>query len=377
MKDTTTQNEKLFRYMDRAPVWVAISILLILVGFGGMFVNHSKTGKWFNLSIHYTGGEHLLLKTTEAMDIDGQAVKAIVQEYSEGEPIVQVYANDPTQVAIKMVVKAEGATEADLSNARVENLRRMKEQIGDAYGGYDSATNPETLEQDHVSGTIGAELIRNTIYALIFGSFLIMLYILLRFGRWQYSVAAIIALLHDVAITLGFAALLRLEVADSFIAVVLTIIGYSINDTIIIFDRIRENARHSGDKYPLKYLCDLSLNQTLMRSINTSLTTIVMIIALIILGGENIRPFLVAMAIGLISGAYSSIFIAAPIMMWLSKGQNTGADLESDKIMDAPVVDVMEVPDDDDGAGSSTVGRQIDQALERKTSKRRTQKRRK
>ncbi|MEZ5338928.1 MAG: protein translocase subunit SecF [bacterium] len=374
MKDTTT-NEKLFRYIDRAPLWIAISVLVILAGFIGMFVNHSRTGAWFNLSIHYTGGEHLLLKTTEPIEIDGQAIKAIVEEYSSSEPIVQVYANDPTTVAIKLVVKAEGATDAELSNNRVENLRDLKEKIGDAYGGYDSATNPMTLEQAHVSGTIGAELIRNTIYALIFGSFLIMLYILLRFGRWQYSVAAIIALLHDVAITLGFAAMTRIEVADSFIAVVLTIIGYSINDTIIIFDRIRENARHFGDRHPLKYLCDLSLNQTLMRSINTSLTTIVMIVALIFLGGENIRPFLLAMCVGMISGAYSSIFIAAPTMLWLSKGQTTGADIESDKIMDAPVVNALEVPDDEEA--TSTVSRQIDDAMERRSGKRRTQKRRK
>ncbi len=374
MNDFT--NGKYFRYLDRAPLWVAISAIVILVGFVGMFINHSRTGAWFNLSIHYTGGEHLLLKTTEPMDIDGQAIKAIVGEFSASEPIVQVYADDLTKVAIKMVVKADGVNEAELSNSRVENLRDMKERIGDAHGGYDSATNPETLEQDHVSATIGAELIRNTIYALIFGSILIMLYILMRFGRWQYSVAAIIALLHDVAITLGFAAVARIEIADSFIAVVLTIIGYSINDTIIIFDRIRENARHYGDKHPLKFICDISLNQTLMRSINTTATTVVMIIALIFLGGENIRPFLLAMCVGMLSGAYSSIFIAAPAMLWFSKGQQTGNDLERDKIMDNEVVDEMEVPDDD-GDSSSTVGRQIDQAIERKGKKRRKQQRRK
>lgn len=373
---TELKEGKYFRYIDRAPVWVAISIILIIAGFVGMFINHSQTGKWFNLSIHYTGGEHLLLKTTEPMEVDGQAVKAIVSEFSEGEPIVQVYADEPNKVAIKMVVAAEGANEAELSTARVENLRDMKERIGDAYGGYDSATNPETLEQDHVSATIGSELIRNTIYALIFGSILIMLYILMRFGRWQYSVAAIVALLHDVAITLGFAAVARIEIADSFIAVVLTIIGYSINDTIIIFDRIRENARHHGDKRPLKLICDLSLNQTLMRSINTTATTLVMIIALIVLGGDNIRPFLLAMCVGMLSGAYSSIFIAAPVMLWFSKGQQTGEDFESDKIMDNPVVDETKVPGDDASGGSSTVGRQIDEAIERKSNKRRKQQRR-
>ena len=370
---TDNNNGKYFRYIDRAPLWVSISVLVIIAGFIGMFVNHSRTGAWFNLSIHYTGGEHLLLQTSEPMEVDGQAVKAIVMEYSSNEPIVQVYEDDPTHVAIKMVVRAEGETEADISNNRVENLRDMKEEIGDAYGGYAVSTNPVTLEQDHVGATIGAELIRNTIYALLFGSILIMLYILMRFGRWQYSVAAIIALLHDVAITLGFAALTRIEISDSFIAVVLTIIGYSINDTIIIFDRIRENARHSGDKQPLKLICDLSLNQTLMRSINTSLTTIVMIVALIFLGGENIRSFLLAMCVGMVSGAYSSIFIAAPIMLWLSKGQFTGEDLDTDKIMDSPVVDVMEVPEASTG---STVGRQIDQAIERKSGKRRKQQRR-
>jgi preprotein translocase SecF subunit len=371
---TDNNNIKYFRYMDRAPIWVTVSAIAIIAGFVGMFINHSRTGAWFNLSIHYTGGEHLLLQTKDPIEIDAQSIKKIIMEYTLSEPIVQVYEDDPTHVAIKMVVRAEGETEAEISNNLVENIRDMKEEIGDAYGGFEADTNPVTLEQDHVSATIGAELIRNTIYALIFGSILIMLYILVRFGRWQYSVAAIMALLHDVAITLGFAAVSRIEISDSFIAVVLTIIGYSINDTIIIFDRIRENARHSGDKQPLKLICDLSLNQTLMRSINTSLTTIVMILALIFFGGENIRPFLLAMCVGLISGAYSSIFTAAPVMLWLSKGQVTGEDLESDKIMDNPVVDIMEVPE---GSAASTTGRQIDAALDRKSGKRRKQQRRK
>jgi len=337
---------KYFRYVERAPVWLTISLLVIIAGVVFMFVNKANTGSYFNLSIHYTQGYKLLLRLAEEVPVDGQDVKRIVAKYADGEPIVQVYADDPYVISIRMRVAASGETEQQRTTNERENLREMKKEIGDAYGGFSSeedSPNPETLEENQVGPTVGAELIRNAILALVIGCVLIMIYILIRFGRWQMSLAAIGALIHDVLITLGVTAALRLEVADSFIAVILTIIGYSINDTIIIFDRIRENLRNYGEDFPLAQVSNLSLNQTLVRSLNTVFTVIIMIVALMVLGGHNIRDFLMAMLIGMISGGYSSIFVATPLMLWFSRGKLKAepepslAGIPADVDLDVPV----------------------------------------
>jgi len=181
-----------------------------------------------------------------------------------------------------------------------------------------SAAGIEQLSFDYVGPVVGGELIRNAILALILGSIAIMIYIFIRFNRLVFAIAAVIALLHDVLITLSGTAIFRLEINAFFIAVILTIIGYSINDTIIIYDRIRENLKNLPQlNFPT--LINLSLTQTLARSINTSLTTITILIALLIWGGRSIQDFTMAMLFGMISGAYSSIFIAAPIVLWFSR----------------------------------------------------------
>jgi len=315
---------KYFRYIEKAPVWLGISVIIIAIGIVFMVMNKASTGSFFNLSIHYTGGQKIILRLLEEVETDGQQVKQIVEKYADGEPIVQVDLEDPHVVTIRMRVDAAGDNEAEVARDTTRKIRELKQELGDTYGGFsgdDDSLNPITEEQDYVGPTVGAELIRNAVMALIIGCVLIMFYILLRFGRWQMSLAAIGALIHDVLITLGFTSALGLEVSDSFIAVILTIIGYSINDTIIIFDRVRENVRSYGDSYPLAQVCNLSLNQTLVRSLNTVLTVIVMIVSLMILGGSNLRDFLTAMLIGMISGGYSSIFVATPLMLWFSRGK--------------------------------------------------------
>jgi preprotein translocase subunit SecF len=247
----------------------------------------------------------------------------------------------------------------------------MKRELGNAYGGFsdeEDSLNPETLEQNQVGPTVGAELIQNAILALLFGCILIMLYILIRFHRWQMSLAAIGALVHDVLITLGVVAVLRLEVADSFIAVILTIIGYSINDTIIIFDRVRENVRTYGDSVPLAQICNLSLNQTLVRSLATVMTVIFMIVSLMIWGGANLRDFLTAMLVGMISGGYSSIFVATPLMLWFSRGKmKLAAEPEPAAAASPGDAELYAVPESE---RPSQVTQTISTAVEKKKKKR-------
>ncbi|MBN2083009.1 protein translocase subunit SecF [bacterium] len=362
---------KYFRYVERAPVWLTISMIVIAIGIAFMVLNKVNQGSAFNLSIHYTGGEKLILRLLEEAEFDGQNVKTIVSKYADGEAVVQVDQTDPHIITIRMRVAGEGETEGEISRSKTRRLTELKEELGTAYGGYsatEGSMNPETIEQDFVGPTVGAELIQNAVLALIIGCVLIMLYILLRFGRWQMSLAAIAALIHDVLITLGFTSVLQLEVSDSFIAVILTIIGYSINDTIIIFDRIRENAREYGDKHPLAQICNLSLNQTLMRSLNTVITVIIMIVALMILGGENIRDFLTAMLIGMISGGYSSIFIATPLMLWITGGKMK-IEAEAEGGGSAAAIR-LDVPDAEDSAVSDIVSDAQDLLKKKKAVKR-------
>ena len=352
---------KYFRYVEKAPIWLGLSLVVIVVGIAMMVSNKLSTGAYFNLSIHYTGGQQIILRFSEELEIDGQAAKGVISKFSDGESIVQVNVENPHLVSIKMRV-AEGSG----------SLKDMKEELGNMYGGFSddpADPNPVTEQEAFVGPTVGAELIKNTILALIFGCVLIMLYILLRFHRWQMSLAAIAALIHDVLITLGFTAALGLEVSDSFIAVILTIIGYSINDTIVIFDRIRENLRIYGDKVPLAQLCNLSLNQTLVRSVNTVLTVVIMIVALMTLGGHNLQDFLTAMLIGMISGGYSSIFVATPLMLFFSRGKLKPAT-ETAQVVSAPDQAVPE-------AGvETTVSQAISSAVQDKQEKKKAKKQR-
>jgi preprotein translocase SecF subunit len=264
-------------------------------------------------------------------------VTAIVTKYAEGESTVQVNEKDPHIVSIRMRLKNVNEAEEHDPAKVTEQLIGLKEEIGNAFGGYvaeGNGQNPVVQEQNYVGPTVGSELIKNAVLALIIGCVLIMIYIAFRFTdpiiRAPMAIAAIASLAHDVAWTLAVSAILGLEINSSFIAVILTIVGYSINDTIIIFDRIRENLRsmHNGS---LDQISNLSLTQTIARSLYTVFTVLFMCAALLVLGGPNIRDFMLAMLAGLLSGMYSSIYIATPIMLWVAKrgGHNTSAALST------------------------------------------------
>jgi SecD/SecF fusion protein len=316
---------KYYRFVERTPMWAAISAVIICAGLVFMYANQAASGSPFNLGIDYTGGEQLILEAKQPFSEAGQEVSRIVQKYSEGDPVVQVDLNDLHIVSIRMRLKTSGTAEDEKSRNRTASLRQMKEEIGSAFGGYvaegSTGANPVVREQNYVGPTVGAELIRNAILALIIGCVLIIVYIFIRFASWPMGVGGVLALVHDVLLTLAFTAALHLEVNSSFIAVILTIIGYSINDTVIVFDRVRENLRSFGESAPFGQLCNMSISQTFVRSINTVLTVLVMTAALLLLGGSNIRAFMAAMFIGLISGMYSSIYIATPLMLWFSRGK--------------------------------------------------------
>ncbi|MDW0109612.1 protein translocase subunit SecDF [Sporosarcina aquimarina] len=194
-----------------------------------------------------------------------------------------------------------------------EEVKELKAQVADKYG---AEPNIST-----VSSTVGKELAKNALFALLYAAIGIIIYVALRF-EWRMGVAAILGLLHDAFFMIAIFSILRLEVDITFIAAVLTIVGYSINDTIVTFDRIRENLHkigHLDNENDLANIINKSLRQTLGRSVNTVLTVLIVVVALIALGAEAIRPFSIALLIGLIAGTYSSIYISAQIWFDLKK----------------------------------------------------------
>jgi len=177
-------------------------------------------------------------------------------------------------------------------------------------------------KEDKVGASVGEELKTSAIYALGIGAVLIIIYITFRF-EFIFAIGAIIALLHDLILALGCISLLYYEINTPFIAAILTILGYSINDTIVVFDRIRENLkRRAKTEMSIEECLTKSVNQVMIRSINTSVTTLFAIIAILLLGGDSLRTFIVTLLVGILAGTYSSVFIATPVVYFLHKKGN-------------------------------------------------------
>jgi len=187
---------------------------------------------------------------------------------------------------------------------------------------------------EFVGPQVGEELIMSGIWAVVLALFGIMLYVWFRF-EWQFSVAAIVALTHDILLTLGFFAELELEFNLATVAAVLTIAGYSINDTVVVFDRVRENLR-KYKKMPLPELMNKSINETLSRTVLTSVTTLLAVLALVVLGGQVIRDFSLALVWGVVIGTYSSICLAVPILLYFNLRRDTFAETEAEAEGRAP-----------------------------------------
>ena len=300
-------NYKVIRFVRYAKLWLTIGLTVALIGIGFMTFNYVRSGAPWKLGVDFTQGDLIRCELGKAVRSD--EVKEIVKKYTDREPTVQVASLDPKEVEIRLHVPVDATKSLQQQNEERSNkLEALKNDLGAKYGGF-------TLKnQAYVGPTVGKELTNRAIMALILANALILIYVWFRFNNFVFAIASILALVHDLFFLLGWTAALRLEINSSFIAVILTILGYSMQDTIIIFDRIRENMRN----YPsmeFRELCNLSLTQTLTRSINTVLTVVITLLTLIIFGGESIRDFSVALAGGVVSGAYSSIFIATPIVI--------------------------------------------------------------
>jgi len=276
-----------FQFTKHARIFLAISIVLIIVGWGFLFT------KGLNYGIDFQGGT--IVNIELGRQFTTEEIRAITDKYDKNA-VITYGGEQKTQVII--------STKLDLAD---EVRKAMFADFQSAYQLEEGAL----LSIDKVSPAVGDEMAKQSVLATIFVVICMLIYITFRFEFW-FGVAAILSLLHDVLIMIGVYAIAQIEVNTPFIAAVLTVLGYSINDTIVVFDRIRENRKSYG-RYDYVTLVDDSITQTLRRSINTTLTTLIAITTLYIFGVADIRDFALPLIVGFVGGAYSSIFIASPL----------------------------------------------------------------
>ncbi len=250
-----------------------------------------------NLGIDFAGGIMMDIRTTQ--DADLAAMRNVLNRPELGEVSLQTFG-DAREVLIR--IQAGDEEQAEL----VEHTKTLLATVAD---------DIEYRQIDYVGPTVGRELIQSGMWSLILAMGAMMLYIWFRF-EWQFGVGGIMALIHDATLLIGFFALTRFDFGLTSIAAILTVIGYSINDSVVIYDRIRENMR-KYKKMPVDELINKSLNETLSRTVVTGVTTILAALVLAIFGGEVIRGFSYALAFGVVVGTYSSIYISAPILLYL------------------------------------------------------------
>lgn len=255
-------------------------------------------GRGLNLGIDFLGGTLIEVKTDGPADLGW--FRGELNDLGLGEVSLQEFGA-PDTVLIR-IQRQTGAEEAQLAA-----IEAAKEAIGNRVVEY--------RRTEFVGPTVGAELQEAAIYAVVSALAAIMLYIWFRF-EWQFGLGAIAALTHDIITTMGLFALLQLEFNLATVAAILTIAGYSINDTVVVFDRVREKIR-KYKRMPFEELFDLAINKTLARTLMTSVTTLIALLALTFFGGEVIRDFSIALIWGVVIGTYSSIMVAVPLLLYM------------------------------------------------------------
>jgi preprotein translocase subunit SecF len=286
-------NDTNIQFINKRFIAMALSSFLVLASLG-LYMT-----KGLNLGIDFLGGIMLEVKTKGQADIG--ELRSRVSALNLGDVSMQEFGSP--DVVLVRVQRQEGG-----DNAQQVAVTKVKDALGDVVSEY--------RRTEFVGPTVGAELQESAFLAVVAAIGAILVYVWFRF-EWQFGVGAVVALAHDVISTVGLFSLLSLDFNLSTVAALLTIAGYSINDTVVVFDRVRENMR-KFKKMPLPELFNRSINETLSRTVNTSLTTMLALIALFAFGGEVIRGFTVAMMWGIFVGTYSSIALAVPLLLYLN-----------------------------------------------------------
>ncbi|MBQ0040662.1 MAG: protein translocase subunit SecF [Clostridiales bacterium] len=284
-------------FIKNRKIFYVISAVIICLGlvFGVV--------RGFNYGIDFTGGTMIQMDMGQEVSID--EVKGVIADY-ELDPTIVYAGQDNKEIVIKTI--------KDLKSA---DRTKVIKTISDKYNLGDEAV----MASEEFGPTVGKDLRHNAIKSIIIAGLCMLLYIRFRFKTWKYGVAAIAGLVHDILITLSLYAIFGFAINNPFVAGILTVVGYSINDTIVVFDRIRENVAFFKKKQN-EDLIDTSINQTLGRSIMTSVTTLFVMVPLFIMASSELREFLIPLIIGVTAGTYSSIFMCSPIFYELTRKEN-------------------------------------------------------
>ena len=261
------------------------------------------TFKGLNFGIDFKGGTLIELRSTDTK-VNVSSLRDNLNQMDLGDVSVKKFGNDTD-----FLIKFENNNDKDI-------IEEIKSHLDKSFG-----NNFNFRRVENVGPKVSAELLKSGVIAISVALFLMLIYIWIRF-EWQFSLGAILALFHDVIVTLGLFSLLGLEINLSIIAAVLTIVGYSMNDTVVIFDRVRENLKKYSD-IKIYELTNLSINETLSRTLITSATTLLALLSIFFFGGEILKGFSLAMIFGVIFGTYSSIYIANTVLVRLRVSQKT------------------------------------------------------
>ena len=286
------KSETDINFMRIKKLTLFISSILFFLSLSLVFI------KGLNLGIDFTGGSLIEVRFKENIDLNNLRMK--MNKLDLGEIQLQTIGNE-NDIVIKVQDKKNN------ENKRIETIQIIKKSLSDK--------SVEYRRAEFVGPKVGSELVNAGIIAVIFSLIGILIYIWIRF-QWNFALGAILALVHDVILTLGFFSVLQLEFNLATVAAVLTIAGYSINDTVVIYDRIRDTMR-KYKQITFDKVINISLNGTLSRTLTTSLTTLLALIALYTFGGIVISSFIIALIWGVLIGTYSSLYVASPVLIYL------------------------------------------------------------
>ncbi len=293
-------------FLGKRMLFFAVSAAILCIGFAGMFMNRSSIGGAFNYSLDFQGGTSTNVTFNEDMSLERISAEVV--------PVVESITNS----ADTQTQKVAGTNEVIIKTRTlsIEERQALDAALAEKFG-----VDEATITAESISGAISDEMKRDAIEATIIATIFMLLYIWVRFKNIRFAASAVIALLHDVLVVLACYALAKWSVGSTAIACLLTIVGYSINATIVIFDRIRENLRLAEPKKDLSQIVNASITETFTRSINTSLTTFIMVFILFMMGVSSIREFALPLMAGIICGTYSSVCLTGALWYILNMKQ--------------------------------------------------------
>lgn len=286
-------------FMGKSKIFITISLILIAVSIVSIFT------RGFNFGVEFTGGSEIIVRFEDKQVTESDirtAISQISEEFAKARIVAVRSAGDPSNVQKYSIIVPK--------TYEPDEKQKIQEEMEKLLSG-------KVVSFNEISGTAAEEIRRGTWTAILVALVVLLIYITIRF-RFIFGVAAVVALIHDVLITMGFFSLFGYEINVAAVAAFLTLLGYSLNDTIVLSDRIRENMRRYRGRNMVN-IVNMSINQVLARTINTSLTTFFVVFVLLLFAGNAVKPFAFGMTVGTIVGTYSSLYIASPIIVKWTK----------------------------------------------------------